>query len=131
MKKLWISLIALVAIALVAGGVGMLPNKTNADACSKPSGKGQSYSVMIMDGKVEPAGTVTAKLCDTLTITNMDSEAREIAFGPHEQHVPYDGVAEKVLNKDQSLTITLNKAGTYHWHDHEHDEVEGYFKVAS
>jgi plastocyanin len=129
MKKLWISLVVLVGIALVAGGVGLLPNKSNADACSNPRGSKQSYSVMIMNGKVEPSGTVQAKLCDTLTITNMDSIGREIAFGPHEDHVPYDGIAEKVLNKDQSLTITLNKAGTYHWHDHEHDEVEGYFKV--
>ena len=129
MKKLWIALVVLVGIALVAGGVGMLPNKSSADVCAKPSGNSQSYSVMIMNGKVEPNGTVQARLCDTLTFTNMDNISREVAFGAHEDHVPYDGVAERVLNKDQSFTITLNKAGTYHWHDHLHDEVEGFFSV--
>jgi len=43
--------------------------------------------------------------------------------------VPYDGVAERVLGKGQSFTITLNQAGNFHWHDHLHDEVEGYFTV--
>jgi len=44
--------------------------------------------------------------------------------------MPYDGVAERFLNKNESFTITLNATGTYHWHDHLHDEVEGYFTVS-
>lgn len=68
-------------------------------------------------------------MCDTLTFTNKDAIAREIAFGPHEHHVPYDGVAERVLNKNQSFTVTLNQTGNFRWHDHLHDEVEGTFAV--
>lgn len=130
MRSKIIIIVALVlGIGLGVGGVHLLNTKSVADKmCSKPVASAESHDMMIMDGKVEP-DHVKAKLCDTLTITNMDSEAREIAFGPHDDHVPYDGVAEKVLNKDQSLTITLNEAGSYHWHDHLHDEVEGFFDV--
>jgi plastocyanin len=128
-SKLIIVVALLVGISLGVGGVRLLNTSTTADKlCSKPVASAESHSVMIMDGKVEP-GTTTAKLCDTLTFTNMDNIAREIAFGPHENHVPYDGVAEKVLNKDQSFTITLNQTGSFHFHDHLHDEVQGYFTV--
>ena len=128
-SKLIIAVAILVGITLGGGSVALLQTKSQAGPlCSKPVGSSQSYSIMIMDGKVEPS-TTTAKLCDTLTITNMDSQAREIAFGPHAEHVPYDGVAEKVLNKDQSFTITLKQTGTFHFHDHVHDEVQGYFTV--
>ena len=127
-NKLIIGVAVLVGLSLGVASMQLLNGKSTADACRGT--QGHSYSVMIMDSKVEPAGTVQAKLCDSITFTNMDDIAREIAFGPHEDHVPYDGVAEKVLNKDQSFTITLNQLGSFHWHDHVHDEVEGFFTVS-
>lgn len=89
---------------------------------------GQDHTVSISNNRPNSAN-ITAHLCDELTFVNNDNLTREVAFGPHENHVPYDNVAEKFLNKDQSFTITLNKVGTYHWHDHLHDEVQGYFTV--
>lgn len=127
-NKLTIIIVFLVGLGLGASGMLLVRAPSNSETCS--GNQGASYSVMIMNGKVEPAGTIQAKLCDTLTFTNMDSAIREIAFGPHEHHVPYDGIAERELDKNQSLTITLNQAGTFHWHDHLHDEVQGYFTVA-
>lgn len=88
-----------------------------------------AYKVAIHDGKVSD-DHVYAKRCDTLTITNEDSGAREIAFGLHEHHEPYNGVAERLLGHGQSLTVTLNQTGAFRWHDHIHDEVQGYFTVA-
>ena len=87
-----------------------------------------SYAAIIKDGTVTP-NTIDAKLCGTLTITNQDAIAREIAFGEHDKHVAYDGIGEKVLNQGQSLTITFNKTGSFHFHDHLHDEVEGFFTI--
>lgn len=84
--------------------------------------------VTIRNGAATPDMT-TGNLCDTLTITNQDPIDREIAFGPHEDHVPYDGIAERLLEQGQSLTVTLNQVGTFHFHDHIHDEVQGYFTV--
>lgn len=125
-------LIALVlVIGVVAGVSGSLllqhSGKAAAGACAQANGS-ESHNVMIMNSKPEP-DHVTGKLCDSLTITNMDNIAREIAFGPHEDHVPYDGVAEKVLNPGQSLTVTLNQAGNFHFHDHLNDAVQGYFTI--
>ena len=64
-----------------------------------------------------------------LTFKNIDPTTREIAFGPHAQHVPYDGVAERILSQGQSFTITLNQTGNFQWHDHVHDDLTGTFTV--
>jgi len=126
-SKLLIALVLVFGIGLGVSGVALMQNHSaSADTCNKPNA--QSHQVMIMDGKVDTP-KINAKLCDSITFTNMDNITREIAFGPHEDHVPYDRVAEKVLTEGQSFTITLNQAGSFHWHDHTHDEVEGYFTV--
>jgi plastocyanin len=97
----------------------------NANTCQK---KGASHIVTIKDSKVEPAHT-DGKLCDTLTIKNTDDILRFIAFGQHDEHQPYDGVSEKTVEKGQEFTVTMNQAGSYKFHDHLHDEVEGTFSV--
>ena len=128
-NRLIVAMAVLVGIAVGAGGIQLLHTSSTADTpCSGTHAHAQSHSVMIMDSKAEPS-KITAKLCDTLTITNMDDIAREVAFGPHEDHIAYDGVAERVLSKDQSLTVTLNQAGAFRFHDHLHDEIQGYFTV--
>lgn len=115
------------AVGLV--GTMLLSNKSvTTGPCGASAKNSKSYRMAINNSKVQPA-YITGKLCDTLTITNNDATTRLIAFGPHEDHVPYDGVTERILTKGQSFTITLNKPGSYHWHDHLHDEVEGYFAV--
>jgi len=91
-------------------------------------GSHKIYVAVIKSDQVSPKHT-DARLCDKLTITNLDNEQRIIAFGQHEKHTAYDGVEERVLDKGQSLTVELNKTGTYKFHDHEHDEVQGTFTV--
>lgn len=128
-SKLIIITALIVGIALGLSSTKLLNVSTEASKpCGAPVANAESHSFMIMNGKSEPA-SVAGKLCDSLTITNMDSVAREVAFGPHDNHVAYDGVAERVLNAGQSFTVTLNQTGTFHWHDHLHEEVQGYFTV--
>ncbi|MDB5184722.1 MAG: hypothetical protein JWN38_530 [Candidatus Saccharibacteria bacterium] len=130
-KKLSFLVVAVViGIGLGSAGTALLIGRTagNSAACDKPVASAQSHQMMIMDDKVAPAN-ITGKLCDSLTITNMDDVSREIAFGPHENHVAYDGIAAKRVGPNESLTVTLNQAGSFHWHDHDHDEVEGFFTV--
>lgn len=112
--------------AAYAGGRFKSPEDARAATCSAG---GQSHLVVIDGDKAVPWHTYAAR-CDTLTIRNADDVIRLIAFGPHEHHVAYDGVTEAVVGHDQSLTITLDAAGTYHFHDHIHDEVTGEFTVA-
>lgn len=130
MKTKQVVLAGLLIVAMAGGAlaIGLSAGKTAAHSC-RVGGHSTTYTMTIKSGQVTPLKVVGA-LCDKLIITNKDGLAREIAFGPHENHVPYDGVAERVLNKGQSLTITLDQAGSFHWHDHLHDAVEGYFTVS-
>ncbi len=89
---------------------------------------GVAHQAIIKSGDVTPEHT-SAKLCDTLTITNKDTTIRIIAFGKHDHHQAYDNITEKVLGKDQSLTITLNRSGSYIFHDHDQETVAGSFTV--
>jgi len=102
-------------------------NAPHADACAtKPAGA--THIVYIKDAATSTR-TTTAKLCDQLVITNQDPAAREIAFGQHDHHMPYDGIAETILSRGQSLRITLRQTGTYEFHDHFEDSVAGFFTV--
>jgi plastocyanin len=101
------------------------PASTTSSTCHD---KGAEHIATIKDGKTSPAHT-TGKLCDTLTIKNTDDVLRFIAFGRHDEHQPYDGVGEKNLSENQSLTITMDEVGDYKFHDHLHDEVAGTFTV--
>jgi len=87
-----------------------------------------AHTVIIQGNKLSPV-TIQAHLCDQLTITNNDDRLREMAFGQHEHHTPYNGVTEKVLNQGGSLTVTLDQTGSYTFHDHLQDEVAGSFTV--
>ncbi|MDB5167671.1 MAG: hypothetical protein JWN26_816 [Candidatus Saccharibacteria bacterium] len=87
-----------------------------------------NHKVVIQNDTVSPSNTVGLR-CQTLTITNLDDIQREVAFGPHEGHVAYDGIKEELLTKGQSLTVTLVQTGNFRFHDHEHDEVQGTFTV--
>jgi len=91
-------------------------------------GQHSVHYVVFENNKVTPEHTA-AKLCDTLTITNKDPRLRLAAFGPHEHHISYDGVSEKVLNQGQNLTVTLIKAGNFTFHDHINDALRGSFTV--
>lgn len=91
---------------------------------------GVDHRVTIKQNKVLPART-QGHLCDQLTIINSDDVLREMAFGEHEHHQAYDGIYEQNLAKDQSFTITLNKLGSFRFHDHFDDAVNGVFAVAN
>jgi plastocyanin len=112
-------LIAIVACGSVA--VALWSKSSTASGFKK-------YQVVISDNKVTPEVTY-GRLCDTLTITNQDATTRLMAFGDHDHHTPYDGVRDRLLNRGESLTITFNQIGTFHFHDHVHDEVQGFFMV--
>lgn len=118
---------ALVAVIYVVG-LQLTSNKTGAgsDYCNKP---GPTHTVIIRGNIINPQHTEASR-CDRLTIINEDDAARLMAFGNHDHHQAYDGVTEQLLKQGQSLTVTLKQTGTFTFHDHLHDEVEGSFTVA-
>ena len=126
------SVLIAVFIVIVVGGalaIGLHGGGSVGSTC-KAAGKPTAHVVVIKDDRVSDSG-VRGKRCDTLTITNDDAVVREIAFGLHEHQEAYDGVAERVLGRGQSLTITFTQIGSFRWHDHIHDEVQGYFMVTN
>ena len=120
---------------LVLGGAVYLGTHYLADTylndhaeTSKCETKGEAHKVTIENDVVSPNNT-EGKHCDTLTITNRDNKLRLIAFGIHGHHQTYDNTTEKAIGKDQSLTIVMEKTGTYRFHDHDDDTVAGNFTV--
>ncbi|HEY2003895.1 MAG TPA: cytochrome o ubiquinol/quinol oxidase subunit IV [Candidatus Saccharimonadia bacterium] len=106
-------------------GIGQVGGKATG-ACV---GNSEMHMVVIKNGAVSPYHT-DAHRCDTIMFMNEDNVPREIAFGPHENHEPYGGVAALALNSVQEQqTLTLNESGTYMFHDHLHAEVIGDFTV--
>lgn len=87
-----------------------------------------AHTMIIQNDKVAP-NHINALRCDSLTIINRDMTERMIAFGPHEDHVAYDGVKEKMVGHNGALTVTLVEAGSFRFHDHIHDEVQATFNV--
>lgn len=92
------------------------------------SGRHENHQVIIEKATANPTQTYGV-LCDKLTITNRDNRIRLISFGEHDRHQTYDGVTQKALGKNQSLTIELNETGTFKFHDHLQDTVQSNFTV--
>ena len=89
---------------------------------------GTVHKIIIKNDTVLPSHT-DAKKCDTLTIINLDDRQRLMAFGRHENHISYDGISERLVGKGQSLTVRLITTGTFLFHDHAQDGVNGDFTV--
>lgn len=92
-------------------------------------GKHQATHEMRIDENTVSPASIQAQRCDTLVITNLDTETRLIAFGQHEKHISYNGVSETLLRKGQSITLTLGHSGEYLFHDHHNEHVKGTFTV--
>jgi hypothetical protein len=84
--------------------------------------------VKIQSNQAIPAH-IDAKRCDVLAINNYDPVTREMAFGEHDHHTIYDGIYQTLLKQSQGFKVTLNQAGTFRFHDHFDDRVEGTFTV--
>ncbi|HEX4774449.1 MAG TPA: cupredoxin domain-containing protein [Candidatus Saccharimonadales bacterium] len=89
-----------------------------------------THKVIIKNDQAIPAHT-DAKQCDTLEIINEDNGIKLMAFGPHEHHVSYDGVSERVLGPGQNFSVRLIETGTFQFHDHSTDTAQGSFTVTS
>lgn len=140
MKKLgsvvYLIIFLLIAAALVLG-IYLLANNylLKKDKTTKPKTVtcqklGVNHLVIIKNNQANPKQT-NGKLCDTMTISNQDNQILLMAFGPHEHHVAYDGITERILDKGQSLTVTYNQAGNFQFHDHIGDVIRGTFSVAN
>jgi len=130
LRKYMAALAFLAVVALISIGVFMIGKDSTKDEhvqseCEK---KGPVHNVEIQYGQASPT-SIDAIICDQLTITNKDDKLRLVAFGVHSEHIYYDGIAERPLSKNQELTVTLSQKGTYLFHDHLEEKVNGKFYV--
>lgn len=119
--------VALVTGVVIASSAYLHQNHQNASAAGCAA-IGKNHIATMQHGTVTPVH-IDGVRCDTLTIVNQDAVVRLVAFGPHDNHVPYDGIAERLLNQGQRFTVTLVQTGSFRFHDHLHDEVQGTFSV--
>lgn len=100
-------------------------NGEKTGACQQPLA---NHKVTIRKGIVTPIH-FEAKLCDSLTFLEEDTNGRVITFGAHPRHESYAGMDEIPLHKGRGKTITLSDTGSYLFHDHEDPNVFGTFTV--
>lgn len=93
-----------------------------------PGNTGTNHKVELKNNTVTPRH-VDARLCDTITIMNLDDVTRDIEFGVHDSHKTYAGEHGTDIRPRRNMVITLTELGTHRFHDHNQDEVSGDFTV--
>jgi cytochrome o ubiquinol oxidase subunit IV len=88
-----------------------------------------NHKVTIKNGRVTPSHTDAGR-CDSLTFINEEDKVRNIAFGPYPERQVYGGESDITVRKGYPKTITLNKSGTYLFHDDLEPKITGDFTVA-
>lgn len=116
--------------SLVIVAAAWAANSLGGYRASQKCGEGphSSWLLVVKDSHMEPQ-SVTASLCDSLTVKNLDRRGRLMAFGEHEHHETYNGITERFLVPEESFTLTLNQAGSFRIHDHNDDSVYASFVV--
>lgn len=127
MKKQLLALGLVFVIGCAGVGVAVLLTNNSAYPASCKT-VGTVHAVTIRNDKPSQAH-ITAHRCDRLKIINEDSKPREMAFGKHDDHIPYDGITERVLKQKESFSVILDKSGDYLVHDHFDDTVQITFTV--
>ena len=72
---------------------------------------------------------LTAQRCDILVLANQGATEVELAFGPHDHHLPYPGITDEPVAPGKSQSLVLSQAGTFGLHDHVHDQAEAQLTV--
>jgi len=125
------SLILIAAIVVAYAGTWALTKYFDNQYVSLNDGcqpNQKNYEIVIKDEIASPANVIAAR-CETLTITNLDSADRLMAFGVHDKHLAYNGVTEKMISKGQSFTVVLVQTGDFLVHDHDDEDVGATFTV--
>lgn len=124
-----ISIATLIGIMTISGNYlakATAQHQATRKSCTQT---GADISVVIKNNTASPKA-ISAKVCDVLTITNLDNVNRVIAFGEHGRHIPYDDITDKKLAQGQSFSILLRQAGSFKLHDHLNVNVTSSFTVA-
>ena len=87
-----------------------------------------SHKIELKNGTAVPRH-VYARLCDTLTIVNLDETARTINFGPPQDPGSYAGETSAAIYPRRNTVITLTEPGMHEFYDPALNGVFGDFTV--
>lgn len=63
--------------------------------------------------------TLTADVCDRITVVNATGEELTAAIGPHSHHAHYPGFEETSLQPGATYSFRATERGTFPIHDHD------------
>lgn len=89
---------------------------------------GANHTIELKNNAAHPR-QVTARVCDTLTIINLDGAARTLIFSAYEQYQTYTGESGQTIRSGRNTVITLTKSGVHTFYDHELTAISGSFTV--
>ncbi|HSX32604.1 MAG TPA: cytochrome o ubiquinol oxidase subunit IV [Candidatus Saccharimonadales bacterium] len=101
----------------------------NMQAGSCPADTGKNYKLELKDGTILPS-RITAGLCDTITIVNLEDSTHTLGFERKDEPVRYAGQADVSVRSQRSEPIRLTDPGAYRIYDTEHSERSADFTVA-
>lgn len=89
---------------------------------------GQTRAIVVSTVAFSPKD-VTAHLCDELIFHNATNGLVEVAMGPHDQHIAYPGLGQRVLGPGQEQKLLLVAKGSFDLHEHLRDRANGTLTV--
>jgi plastocyanin len=126
-------IIGLVVVAiLVVGWLLARPKKSEQSATPQPTQSSSSApssaatsqnavtataTITYSENGFDPK-TVTVKMGETVAIKNDSSDTLQFDSDPHPQHTDNTELNVGVVNPGQAKTVTLNKTGTFGYHNH-------------
>lgn len=145
MGKSGIIVTGLVGIVLVVGGVVISKNKSGTDQTNSASTASSQNTSAASDQSSSTAvpsvatityassgfspSTVTVKKGDTITIKNDSSDDIQFDSNPHPLHTDNTELNVGAVASGKSTTVTLNKVGTWGYHNHFNTSQKGTITV--
>src|SRR5687767_10120679 len=93
-----------------------------------PGDTGVNHKVELKNNTVSPRH-IDAQLCDTITLTNLDSTTHEIRFGAPEKRETYAGEDGKTIRPGRNKAFPLTELGAHEFYDPTQSQISGYFTV--
>ncbi len=85
-------------------------------------------TVSITSAGFEPA-SLTIKKGTEITWTNDDTSPHQLQANPHPTGKSLPGLTSEILNNKQTYRYTVNKAGSFGYHDHLNPAINGNLNV--
>ncbi len=116
-------LAAILTVSLISYGLWQIADKDQVVSREDCAEIGQEHQVTLKADAFNPSSIIISR-CDRLVISNQGTEAYDLAFGTHSEHIEYPGFARQILRQGEYFTLDALKTGTFPLHDHSRDRAK-------